>query len=110
MALPKLIQTNDANFESDVLRTPHPAGVFLLSSWNGACKLMSPLVAEMAEAHGPDLKVAMLDIDDNPVIPATYRVRTLPTFLFFSNGDLVNRIDGACDRETLERAFEQLLL
>lgn len=105
MALPKLIQLNDSNFESEILRQPKPALVCLWATWSGPSKLLSPLIAEMAETHSSQFLIAMLDVDKSPLTSAIYGIRTLPTFLVFQDGEVMRRIQGAVSRTEIEKLF-----
>ncbi len=105
MALPKLIQPTDSNFEKEILRQTTPSVVCFWAKWSGTSKLLTPIVAELAETHSPTHLVAMIDVDKSPLTAATYSVRTLPTFLVFRDGQVVKRIDGAVKRSAILSLF-----
>lgn len=106
MAPPKLVQPSDANFETEILRADRPAIVCFWSSWSGPCKILAPIVAEMAERFGADFRVGMLNVDENPLTPTIYGIRTLPTFLVFKNREVVGRVQGAVSRGKIEELFD----
>ncbi len=107
MALPKLVQSNDSNFEKEILRQPTPAVVCFWANWSAPSKLLTPVVAEMAETYSDSYLVGMIDVDESPLMSATYGVFTLPTFLVIKEGQVVKRIDGAVSREKIERLFTE---
>ena len=110
MALPKLIQPTDGNFESEILKSDLPSVVCFWSSWSGPCKILAPVIAEMAERHGTNFRVAMLNVDENPMTPTIYGVRTLPTFLVFRDHEVVRRVQGAVPRSEIDALFDPELL
>lgn len=106
MALPKLMQPSDGNFETEILKADEPSVVCFWSSWSGPCKVLAPVVAEMAEKHGKHFRVAMLNVDENPLTPTIYGIRTLPTFLVFKNREVVARVQGAVIRDEIDKLFD----
>jgi thioredoxin 1 len=76
----------DASFKSDVLESPVPVLVDYWAEWCGPCKMIAPILDEVAKDYGSRLKVAKLNIDENPKTPGEYGIRGIPTLILFKNG------------------------
>lgn len=86
----------DANFEQDVLKSDVPVLVDIWAEWCGPCRAMSPMIEEIAsETPETKLKVGKMNADQNAVIPQQYEVASIPTFLVFKGGQLVDRFMGS---------------
>jgi thioredoxin 1 len=107
MSAPKVIHTTDASFESEVLRSDRPTIVDFWAQWCGPCRAISPAFLDLAERFGNDVKVAMVNVDENPLISSQYGVTTLPTLTLFKGGRALESIPGATDRIMLEALFER---
>ncbi len=77
---------NDANFEEKVLKSEKPVLVDFYADWCGPCKMMGPVVEEIAKEYGDSVVVGKLDIDDNMITAQSYKVMTIPTLIVFKNG------------------------
>ena len=98
--------TTDANFESDINETGRLVIVDMWAEWCGPCKMMEPVLEEVAHEHGEKLKVIKIDIDQNQETPIRFNVMNIPTFLFFKDGKEVDRIIGAVPKKQLTRKIE----
>ncbi len=85
----------DDNFESEVLGSDKLTIVDLWAEWCGPCIAMNPIVEDLAREFDGRAVIGKLNVDDNPKVPTEYNVRGIPTFLFFKNGQLVDRLVGA---------------
>ncbi|MCS7037311.1 MAG: thioredoxin [Saprospiraceae bacterium] len=95
-----MVQTfTDDNFESEVLGSDKLTIVDLWAEWCGPCKMMNPVIEELAREYEGRAVIGKLDVDNNPKAPTEYNVRGIPTFLFFKNGQLVDRIVGARSKQ-----------
>lgn len=101
-------EISDASFKA-VLAEGKPVVVDLWATWCGPCRMMGPVVEEMAEMYDGKITVCKMDVDDNEAVPAAFNVMNIPTLLFFKNGALVNRHVGAARAADLKPLFDALL-
>lgn len=95
------IEVNDANFEEVVLQSDKPVLVDFWAEWCGPCRMIGPLVEELAEEYEGKAIMAKMDVDSNPTIPAKYGIRNIPTVLFFKGGEVANKQVGAVPKTVL---------
>ena len=98
-----------ADFEKEVLQSDKPVLVDFFADWCGPCKMMAPVVEQLAEELEGKAKVGKLNIDENMVIAETSRVMNIPTFLIFKDGQEKERIVGAVSKNELKNKLEQTL-
>ena len=96
-------KTNDQNFKIDVLDSKKPVLVDFWAEWCGPCKAIGPALEEISEVMGDKVKIAKLNIDENPSTPQTYNVRGIPTLLIFKNGEVAAEKIGAMPKSALEQ-------
>ena len=101
---------SDAEFESEVLQSSVPVLVDFWAPWCGPCKAIAPILEEIAGEQDGALKVAKVNIDDNPDSPNRYGVRGIPTMLLFKDGELVAQRVGASSKKALDEWIRQSLL
>ena len=99
----------DGNFQQEVLQNDKVTLIDLWAEWCGPCRLMSPVVEELANDYKDRVIVGKLNVDDNPETPMQYNVRGIPTFLLFKNGELKEKIVGAQSKKTLQDKIDALL-
>jgi thioredoxin 1 len=102
-------EVTDANFEQEILKSPLPALVDFWAAWCGPCRMIGPIVEEIAEEYKDRAKVAKMNVDDNANTPARYGVRGIPALLLFKNGDLVDQIIGAVPKAQVVNLLEKAL-
>ncbi|OKY77905.1 MAG: Thioredoxin [Candidatus Methanohalarchaeum thermophilum] len=100
------IKLNSSNFET-VINENNLVVVDAWAEWCGPCKMMDPVIEELAEEYS-DISVGKLNVDDNQEIAAKFGIRSIPTLLFFKNGELVDRSTGALPKDQLKPKFEEL--
>ena len=91
----------DASFRSEVLESPLPVLVDYWAEWCGPCRMIGPLLEDTARDYAGRLKVAKLNIDENPAVPSQYRVRSIPTLMLYRDGHPVATQVGALSRSQL---------
>lgn len=99
----------DANFQQEVLQNDKITLIDLWAEWCGPCRMMSPVVEELAKEYKDRVLVGKLNVDDNPEVPTNYNVRGIPTFLLFKNGELKEKIVGAQTKKYLQDKIEAQL-
>lgn len=104
-----LVELTEGNFEQEVVRSATPVLVDLWAAWCGPCRLIAPVVEELAGTYTGRLKVGKLNVDDHPAIAAQHRVMNIPTLILFKGGQEVDRMVGVQPKEELVRRLERVL-
>jgi thioredoxin 1 len=97
----KIQHTTDADFARDVLQVPGPVLVDFWAEWCGPCKMIAPILDEIAETHAAKVKIVKLNIDDNPATAPRYGVRGIPTLMLFKGGNVEATKVGALSKSAL---------
>jgi thioredoxin 1 len=98
----QLIQVSDQNFKTEVLDSATPVLVDFWAVWCGPCKMIAPIVEELAKEYDGKLKVAKMDVDANPKTAMDFGIRSIPTLLVFKGGTVVEQIIGAVPKRHLQ--------
>jgi len=98
-------QVSEATFKSDVLDYPQPVLVEFTAVWCGPCKLLDPVVKQLAQDWTGKVKVVKLDVDNNPNLTINYQVMGVPTLMLFVKGQPVQRVTGYQPKDRLEKKF-----
>lgn len=96
-----ITELNNENFETEVLQSEKPVLIDFWASWCGPCRMMSPVVDEIAETMGEKVKVCKVNIDENQELAEKYEVMTIPTFLVIKNGKESGRTIGVQPKEDI---------
>jgi thioredoxin 1 len=107
--LSKALSVTDASFEQEVLKSNTPVLVDFWAEWCGPCKMIAPILDEVAQEFDGRLKVAKVDVDANNKTAARYNIMSIPSLLFFKNGQLVDQIVGAMAKSQLTSRLEKVL-
>ncbi len=97
----RIVHASDDSFETEVLKAEQPVLVDYWAEWCGPCKMIAPILDEIAEEFGDRLKIVKLNIDDNPATPPKYGIRGIPTLMLFSGGNVEATKVGALSKSQL---------
>ena len=103
------ITLTDETFQSEVIESPLPVLVDLWATWCGPCRMVAPIVEELAQEYEGRLKVGKLDVDSEQKIAGNYGIRSIPTLLLFKEGKVVDQIVGAVPKKILVEKIEAAL-
>ena len=95
------LHLTDATFERDVLQSDKPALVDFTATWCGPCRVIAPIIEELANEYQGRAVVGKVDVDENPETAMTYGIRSVPTMLIFKGGQVVDQIIGATGKEKM---------
>ena len=104
-----LSHVTDTSFESDVLKAAGPVLVDFWAQWCGPCKMIAPVLEELAEEYEGKLKICKIDVDANPVTAPKYNVKGIPTLIIFKNGEVEARKVGAMSKSQLAAFIESTI-
>lgn len=101
-----LTELSDNTFESEVLKSSEPVLVDFWAPWCGPCRMIAPMVEELASEYAGTVKVAKINIDDSPNSAQAYGISSIPTLLIFKNGEVVDRFVGVRPKSQLQEALD----
>ncbi len=102
-------KVTDQTFEKEVLRSEIPVLVDFWAAWCGPCKIIAPIIDEIADELEGKIKVCKLNVDENPITPGKYGIRAIPTLIIFKNGEPVEVIVGAVSKSVILNALNKAL-
>ncbi len=102
----KIITLTDDSFENDVIKSDIPVLVDFWAEWCGPCKMIAPILDDVADEYAGKVTIAKLNVDQNTVSPAKYGVRGIPTLLLFKNGELADTKVGALSKTQLKEFID----
>jgi len=104
-----VIDVTDQNFEQEVIKSSLPVLVDLWAPWCGPCRMVAPVVEKLSEKYDGQVKFCKVNVDENPKTASNYRVMSIPTLMFFKNGEAVDTVIGALPEQALKPKIENLL-
>jgi thioredoxin 1 len=102
-------EVTDANFQAEVLESDVPVLVDFWAPWCGPCRIVAPVLEQMADERGGDLKIVKLNVDDNQQTAASFEVLSIPTLILFRGGQVAKKVIGAYPKRKLEEELEPAL-
>ena len=105
----KIITLSDDSFENDVLKSDLPVLVDFWAEWCGPCKMIGPIVEELADDYDGKAVIGKVDVDANPEVSAKFGIRSIPTLLVFKNGEIVDKQIGAVPKAVLSEKLDAQL-
>ena len=102
-------EINDKNFEIEVINSDIPVLIDFWAPWCGPCRAVGPVVDELAKDYAGKLKVVKMNVDDNPLTPSRFGVRSIPNLLLFKNGQVKDQIIGAVPKPTFVAAIDKVV-
>ena len=102
-----ITELSSSNFEQEVLQSSQPVLVDFWAPWCGPCRMIGPVVEELAGENADSLKVAKINIDEAQDVASTYGVSSIPTLMIFKNGDVIDRFVGVQPKNRLQEAVDQ---
>ena len=104
-----IIEVNESNFAAEISNSDVPVLVDLWAAWCGPCRAIAPIVEEISEDFAGKAKVAKVNIDENAAIAAKYNVMSIPTLLFFKNGEVQDQVIGLVSKEKIAEKLNGLI-
>lgn len=104
-----LLEVTDETFEAEIMNSEKPALVDFWAEWCGPCRMVGPVVEELAKEYKDKIKVAKLDVDKNRKTPVKFGIRNIPTLMLFKGGEVAKTIVGAQPKSSIEKELKKLL-
>jgi len=104
-----ILEVTDETFDAEIVNSDIPAMVDFWAVWCGPCKMVAPVIEELAKDYQGKFKVAKMDVDQNRQTPGRFGIRNIPTLIFFKGGDVVKMIIGAQPKSAIEDEMKKLL-
>jgi thioredoxin 1 len=103
----KVIHVTDANFDLEIIQSKVPVLIDFWATWCAPCRALAPIVEEMAETYTGKIKVAKMNVDENPATPGKYGVRGIPTLILFKDGQVLDQVVGAVPKSQIQGLIDK---
>jgi thioredoxin 1 len=104
-----IMQVTDENFDAEIVKSDIPSMVDFWAEWCGPCRMVGPVVEELADTYKGKIKIAKMDVDKNRQTPAKFGIRNIPTLILFKGGQVAQTIIGAQPKSYIEGELKKLL-
>jgi thioredoxin 1 len=104
-----IVDIDDRSFDTEIIQSDKPAVVDFWAPWCGPCKAIGPVIEELANAYGEDIKFTKCNVDENPATPAKFGIKAIPTLIFFKEGKVVDQITGMVAKSKLEDTIKSIV-
>jgi len=104
-----IMEIEDNSFDDEILKSDKPVLVDFWAPWCGPCKAIGPIVEELSQTFGEQVKFAKCNVDNNPVTPSKFGIKAIPTLIFFKEGAVVEQITGMVAKSKLEDAINKII-
>jgi thioredoxin 1 len=105
----KILHLTDANFKKEVLESEMTVLVDFWATWCGPCKMIAPIIEDLANEYEGKIKFGKLDVDDNPKTATLYGIMSIPSLIFFKKGKVIDQVTGALNKAGLKNKIEENL-
>ncbi|MFA6316057.1 MAG: thioredoxin [Elusimicrobiota bacterium] len=103
------IQVTDDTFDKDVMQSPQPVVVDFWAPWCGPCRMIAPVLEELAKEYAGKVRVGKVNVDENPGVQTRFHIQAIPTLLFFKAGKLVDQVQGMLPKAEIKKRFDTLI-
>ncbi|MGB9713239.1 thioredoxin [Dissulfurimicrobium hydrothermale] len=109
MSADNVLHVGDSDFDSVVLKSDLPVLVDFWAAWCGPCRAIAPVIDELASDYAGRVKIAKMNVDENPITPGRYGIRAIPTLIIFKGGKVMDQITGAVGKGAIEAVLNRVL-
>jgi len=109
MAAANMVTLTDGNFSQEVLKSATPVVVDFWAEWCGPCKMIAPVLDELAGEYDGKVKIGKVNIDEHQQLAINYGINSIPTLLFFKNGEVADQVVGMRSKRDLKASFDRVL-
>ena len=102
-----VLEIEDSSFDAEVLQSEKPVLVDFWAPWCGPCRAIAPVVEELAGTFGDKIKFAKCNVDDNPVTPGKFGIKSIPTLILFNGGEIIDKVIGIVAKSKLEEMLNK---